>query len=278
MSDADAYCAEQVRRFDHDRWLTTLFAPSDRRRDLVVLYAFNLELARAREQVREAQMGLIRLQWWREALDDLARGAIRRHPVLTAIAAMRAAVRLSADRVAPLIEARERDFDDAPFADLAALEAYAEGSAATLQALALEILGIADAESGVAARHVAIGWALTGLLRAAPHLARRRRCILPADRVAAQGLDIEAWLAGKGDATAAPIVAALHETARRHLDAARRLRTDPDAFAALALARLADAHLLRIARAHFRLFDSRLQRPLGSAPLRLAIARALRRF
>ena len=41
--------AALVRRHDPDRFLTALFAPPERRDALLTLYAFNHELARARE-------------------------------------------------------------------------------------------------------------------------------------------------------------------------------------------------------------------------------------
>jgi NADH dehydrogenase [ubiquinone] 1 alpha subcomplex assembly factor 6 len=66
-----SYCAQQLRRLDPDRYLTALFAPDRRREGLFALYAFNLEVARAREAVREPMMGLIRLQWWRDALEEI---------------------------------------------------------------------------------------------------------------------------------------------------------------------------------------------------------------
>jgi phytoene/squalene synthetase len=58
--------AKMVRRHDPDRFLTALFAPPDKRDALLTLYAFNHELARAREVASEPHMALIRLQWWRE--------------------------------------------------------------------------------------------------------------------------------------------------------------------------------------------------------------------
>ena len=67
--------AALVRRHDPDRFLTALFAPPDKRDDLLALYAFNHELARAREVVSEPPLALIRLQWWREVVE----GARRRH-------------------------------------------------------------------------------------------------------------------------------------------------------------------------------------------------------
>lgn len=68
---------EIVRTHDPDRFFTSLFAPASKREALWVLYAFNHEIARARELVREPAMALIRLQWWREVVE----GARRRHEV-----------------------------------------------------------------------------------------------------------------------------------------------------------------------------------------------------
>ena len=48
-----SYCAEQVRGFDHDRFLTAIFAPAAVREHLFALYAFNIELAKVREVVEE---------------------------------------------------------------------------------------------------------------------------------------------------------------------------------------------------------------------------------
>ena len=61
--------ARLVRRHDRDRFLTALFAPAERREDLLALYAFNYEIAKTREVVSEPVLGQIRLQWWRETID-----------------------------------------------------------------------------------------------------------------------------------------------------------------------------------------------------------------
>ena len=72
-----------MRRHDPDRFLTALFAPPEKRDALLTLYAFNHELARAREAVSEPPLALIRLQWWREVVE----GARRRHEVAEPLAA-----------------------------------------------------------------------------------------------------------------------------------------------------------------------------------------------
>ncbi|MCH9020134.1 MAG: squalene/phytoene synthase family protein, partial [Proteobacteria bacterium] len=80
-----SYCAGQARRYDRDRYLCALFAPAARREALFALLAFNAEVARIRETVSEPMLGLIRLQWWRDAIAGIYAGAPPRHAVVEAL-------------------------------------------------------------------------------------------------------------------------------------------------------------------------------------------------
>src|SRR5258708_11419859 len=73
--DPTQYCAQQGRRFDHDRCLCTMFAREPVQARLFALYAFNVEIARVREIVSEPVIGQMRLQWWRDAITEFAAGA-----------------------------------------------------------------------------------------------------------------------------------------------------------------------------------------------------------
>src|SRR5512143_2738782 len=84
-ASAVAYCAEQVRRYDIDRFLCTLFAPPAEREALWSIYAFNLELARIRESVSQPLLGHIRLRWWMDTLDAVCDGRPPNHPVALAL-------------------------------------------------------------------------------------------------------------------------------------------------------------------------------------------------
>lgn len=108
-----SYCADQVRLHDRDRFLAALFAPVARREDLFALYAFNLEVARTREMVREPMMGRIRLQWWRETIEQIAGpGPVRRHDLAEELARLTTQRK---DLIAPmnaLIDAFDDILDD----------------------------------------------------------------------------------------------------------------------------------------------------------------------
>lgn len=182
-------CAESCRRHDPDRWLTALFAPDAKRPALLALYAFNLEIARTAEQVSEPMLGAIRLQWWRETLDGIRAGKPRRHPVAEALHAAGAAYWSEAD-FNSLIDARERDLNPEPMADMAALLQYADASSAPLLRLAGEALGAPlQAETS---RPAGQAYALIGLLRAVPFHAAQERVMIPADLLRRQGLEPEA--------------------------------------------------------------------------------------
>ena len=77
---------KRVRKVDEDRWISSRYAPSAQRRALTALYALAYELARVRLAVSEETLGLIRFQWWREALEEVFGPApVRKHPLAQAL-------------------------------------------------------------------------------------------------------------------------------------------------------------------------------------------------
>jgi NADH dehydrogenase [ubiquinone] 1 alpha subcomplex assembly factor 6 len=261
MAEIASYCAELLRRQDADRYLTALFAPADRREALFALYAFNLEVARAREAVREPFMGLMRLQWWRDAIAEIYEGRTRAHEVIRPLAAAISVYGLERALFERLIEARERDLDSEPPANLAALIDYARGSSSTLVELALRILGKPLAPVREAGEAVGIAWSLTGLMRAVPFHASRRRIYLPADLMAAASLT-PGQLFERGPAPALPgIVRAVAEEAGVWLARARGHSAEVKRgfLPALLPATLASGYLRRLAAAGYDPFDGRVQ-------------------
>ena len=69
-----AACADIVQRDDPRLWKTALFAPEPARSRLMVLYAFDCELSRAARASSESLIPRMRLQWWRDAIEEAASG------------------------------------------------------------------------------------------------------------------------------------------------------------------------------------------------------------
>jgi phytoene synthase len=84
-SETFVHCENLVRTHDKDRYLASLFAPATRRRFLWALYAFDLEIGRVKYLVNEPMAGIIRLQWWRDAVNGLRTEEAAAHPVMRAL-------------------------------------------------------------------------------------------------------------------------------------------------------------------------------------------------
>ena len=216
MSTAPALspCAEILRRHDPDRFLTALFAPAARREALFTLYAFNHELARAREVVSEPMLALIRLHWWREVVQ----GTPKRHEVATPLAAMIGqGVLLPVDLMA-MIDGREAEADPA-IPDRAAWNAYLAATAGAVMRAAGRALG---ADGALLDRLTRLGSAhgVAGQLRNVPALARAGRVLLPQDVLGAHELTVHDVTAGQGADALRAALAELATDGRAILDQA----------------------------------------------------------
>ena len=104
---------KRVRRVDEDRWISSRFAPAKERRALIALYALAYELVRVRDAVSEETLGLIRFQWWREAIQEIAEGKPPRgHDVCLALAEEIGAGRLKPGALLKLVDGYQTAFVD----------------------------------------------------------------------------------------------------------------------------------------------------------------------
>ena len=138
MDDARraAVVADTVRQMDRDRYRAALFAPHPQRDHLLALFAFNIELARVREEVSDATLGQIRLAWWREALERGQSGETVGHPVADALGLARRCCVLPSDLLSDMIDARESDLAATPMPDQTHLEDYLARTAGRCSSLA----------------------------------------------------------------------------------------------------------------------------------------------
>jgi len=274
-----SYCAQELRRLDHDRYLVGLFAPAARREDLFALFAFNLELARAPELVNEPMLGRIRLQWWRETLDAIAAGGEVTHGVAGPLtAALRGGLRrVELDK---LIDAREFDFEKRTPPTLDALEGYAAATSATLLRAALGVLEVRSESLRLAAERVGVAYALTGLLRAVPFHAGQRRLYLPDELREEAGLRPAELFELRSSPALRRVVQRIAVRAEGHLAAARGdAQKAPNAARPVLLhATLAARALARLRRAGYDPFAAVVQRRDAGRAWRLTWASTIGRY
>ncbi len=279
LDQAFDHCAALVRAEDPDRYFAALFAPPAARRGLNALHAFNLELARIRDVIRDPMAGEIRLQWWHDALAGQGRGDVAANPVMAALAATIETARLPLAPLLALIEARRFDLYDDPMPTMGDLEGHAGETASALIRLGTLVLAAGrDPGFAAAAGHAGVAVALTRLMRALPWHARRGQLYLPLDVLSRHGITREDVVAGQDSPALRAALPELRVQARRHIGEAKAaLAGAPVAIAPafLPLA-LCEPYLRLMERADYQPFVTRIERPAWRTILTLW--RAARRF
>ncbi|MEQ1820798.1 MAG: squalene/phytoene synthase family protein [Terricaulis sp.] len=170
-----------VRRVDEDRWLAARFAPPDVRARLIAIYAVNYEIARTAETVREGALGAIRLEWWREGLEEISRGiAPRAHPALDALSRT-LKDRGAAAEMQKIVGARAADFDPQPFRTWSDVDDYLDATAGVLMKVSVDQCAAPRVASPLFVRTAGRAWGYTGLSRASEFWRARGRSALPHD-------------------------------------------------------------------------------------------------
>lgn len=136
-------CADLVHRADPDRFLAAMAAPVAARAVLFPIYAMNIEVARAPWVTQEPMIAEMRLQWWRDALQEIAeRPTVRRHEIVTPLS------RVLSPHLAAILDeyiaVRRWDIYRDPFEDEAHFDAYINHSAGTLMVASGQALGEAN--------------------------------------------------------------------------------------------------------------------------------------
>lgn len=221
---------------------------------MLTLYAFNYEIAKTREVVTETRLGLIRLQWWRDAIAAVYDGKpVLKHEVVQPLAEAIRKYGLPRELFDSLLYAREFDLEDKLPATLEGMKNYADFTTTPLIKLALMVEGKQAAEQDI--KGAATSYALAGLLRAVVAHSKQRRCYLPEDLLHKAETNQYALFEGKEFDNIKPAVKAVVEAAKT---------SSP-----LLPAKLAAMYLRQIEKTDYNLLSSVLQVPPPLMALRL---------
>lgn len=218
----EALCLRALQESDRDRYLASLLTPADRRAAIVALYAYNAELARVRDVVREPLPGEVRLQYWRDLLEGSAHGETAANPVAAELLRAVQTWRLPVAPLVAMADARIFDLYDDPMETTAMFEGYAGETAAALIQLSSLVLDVEAAEAvSEIAGHAGVALAVAGAILLMPIHRARGQIYLPTQILASVGLDRDAFLAGGNDER---VTAAIQAFAGFGLDHLRKAR------------------------------------------------------
>jgi 15-cis-phytoene synthase len=224
--ESAAFCADLVRSHDFTRYASTLFMPSDQRRALLAIYAFNVEISRVREQVSQPLPGEMRLQWWTDMLAGTSHGGVEGNPVAAELMLAIRSCRLPVERLSRLIDEHQFDLYNDPMPTMAALEGYINDTACALFSLGAGICGRQSEEIDHLARHAGLAQGIAQVIATLPLDASRRQLFVPLQLLQQHGSGMEEVFAGKATPKLRVALDQLIGEARDHLKTAFALLAD----------------------------------------------------
>lgn len=269
-----------LRDTDRDRYLACLLTPAGKRDPVAALYAFNAEIARIRDLVREPLPGEVRLQYWRDLLAGAAHGSTEANPIAAALLETIRQHQLPLTALTAMIEARLFDLYDDPMETTGMFEGYAgETAAALIQLASLVLDPEAAADGATIAGHAGVAQAIAGSLLLMPTHRARGQLYLPLEILSAVGLDRDGFLAGDDKPRVSAAIEAFAGLGLDHLRKAREAGPPPKSLipAYLPVA-LSETVLVRAGKAGWAVFDGHLREPQWRRQLRLLRTTLIGRF
>ncbi|SSC73584.1 unnamed protein product [Ciceribacter sp. T2.26MG-112.2] len=269
-----------LRDTDRDRYLACLLTPPLRRDAVASLYAFNAEIARIRDLVREPLPGEVRLQYWRDLLAGAAHGSTEANPIAAALLETIRQHQLPLTALTAMIEARLFDLYDDPMETTGMFEGYAgETAAALIQLVSLVLDPKAAADAATIAGHAGVAQAIAGSLLLMPVHRARGQLYLPLEILSAVGLDRDGFLAGDDKPRISAAIEAFAGLGMDHLRKAREAGPPPKSLVPAYLpVALSETVLIRARKAGWAVFDGDLREPQWRRQLRLLRATLIGRF
>ncbi|NXG90759.1 NDUF6 factor, partial [Stercorarius parasiticus] len=169
------------RKRDYEGFLCSLLLPAESRTSAFALRAFNMYPFQIKDSITQKTTGLMRMQFWRDAVEDIYCDNPPHQPVATEL--WRAVKRHNLTKMwfMKIIDEREKNLDDRAYRNIQELETYAENTQSALLYLTLEMLGVRDIHADHAASHIGKAQGIVTCLRATPYHSTRQKVFLPMD-------------------------------------------------------------------------------------------------
>ncbi|XP_013874377.1 NADH dehydrogenase (ubiquinone) complex I, assembly factor 6 isoform X2 [Austrofundulus limnaeus] len=214
---SEKYCLDLVRSRDHEGFISSLLLPFEARRSSLALRAFNVELAQVKDSVSQKTIGLMRMQFWQTAVEEIYRDDPPNQPVSTELWRAVRTHNLTKRWLLRIVTEREKDLNDKAYRNIQELETYSENTQSSLLYLLLECLGVKNVHADHAASHIGKAQGIVTCLRAIPYHSSRRKVYLPMDICMLHGASQEDFIRGSREQKVRDVVYDIASQAHVHL-------------------------------------------------------------
>jgi len=174
----EQYCRDKTRGSGSSFFYAFLFLPEDQRRAIMALYAFCREVDDIADEIREQDVALAKLAFWREEVGRAFNGTAQ-HPVGRELNWAKAHFSIDEELLVEVIDGMLMDVMRKPILKASDLSLYAYRVAGVVGLLSIEIFGYSNRKARHFATSLGEALQLTNILRDVAEDARIGRIYLP---------------------------------------------------------------------------------------------------
>ncbi|KAG7088429.1 hypothetical protein E1B28_012422 [Marasmius oreades] len=140
------------------------------------------------DTVSNPTIGMMRMQFWKDAVKGIVDGNPHRHPIALALHDASRITNLPPYHLKRMIDARSSELQVPVHLTTESLTAHAESTSSTILYLLLSMLSLHSEPFSHAASHLGVAQTITTLLRGLPFHAQQGRMVIPAEITAKHGV------------------------------------------------------------------------------------------
>ncbi|KAL1954147.1 hypothetical protein VTO42DRAFT_1555 [Malbranchea cinnamomea] len=179
LKSAQDYCIDLLRKYDRPSYTLSTFIPRHTQNFYFALRALNVSLSMIPDITSNPTIGLMRLQFWKDAVTRTLTGNPPKEPIALLLAyalsdvdtRTKGKARISKGWLMRLINSREQSLTNTSYPNIAALESYAENTYSTLLYLTLSAIPLTSLTVDHLASHIGKAAGISAVLRGLPLVA-----------------------------------------------------------------------------------------------------------
>lgn len=260
------YCQQKASTSGSSFYYSFLFLPQEQRSAITALYAFCREVDDVVDECSEPQIARIKLQWWREEIQQTFAGSAR-HPVTQALQPCLSAFKLPIEHFLEIIDGMQMDLEQTRYPCFDDLASYCYRVAGVVGLLSVAIFGFRNPATMDYARDLGTALQLTNILRDLREDASRGRIYIPEDEMRRHEVDPEDILNLRDGENLRALLTFQAQRAHRYYEQALRQLPDEDRYrqrGGLIMAQIYRSTLREIERDGFQV----MQRRVALTPVR----------
>ena len=223
----DEYCQDKAARSGSSFYYSFLFLPPERRRAITALYAFCREVDDVVDEMRDAGVARVKLDWWQTEVDRMFAGDPQ-HPVTRALKPHADSYDITRGRLVEVIDGMRMDLEQNRYLDFPGLSLYCRRVAGVVGEMASGVFGRSDPVTLRYAETLGLAFQLTNIIRDVGEDARKGRIYLPIEDLQRFGVTVGEILGARHSDRFVALMAFQAERARAQYRAAYALLPEVD--------------------------------------------------